>query len=180
MKNRFVFLDRDGVINRDSADYIKSPEEWQPLPGSLEAIAALCQAGEQIAIITNQSGVNRQLFDLNTLQKIHQKMLNAIEAHGGKIEKIYFCPHHPDENCTCRKPGTGMLEQCQDDFDPDFSKSYLIGDSLKDLQAGLAMGCRIILVKTGNGQKTLSSQAPELERAVIVDDLAAAVRYILE
>ena len=178
MKNRLIFLDRDGVINRDSPEYIKNADEWRPIPGSLEAIAELTKRGERTVIITNQSGVGRGLYSLDTLQSIHDKMLELIENHGGKIEKIYFCPHKPDENCPCRKPKTGMLEQARKDFDPDFSESYMIGDSLKDIQLGLQMGCKTILVKTGNGLKTFESHASELKQTIIAENLLDAIRNI--
>src|SRR3989338_8553572 len=114
-----IILDRDGVINFESADYIKSPEEWIPIPGSVEAIALLSKAKYRIVIATNQAGVNRGLFSLQMLDRIHQKMLTFIENAGGKIEKIYFCPHHPDENCECRKPKTKMFQDIQRDFNVD-------------------------------------------------------------
>lgn len=149
-----IILDRDGVINFDSDSYIKSPDEWIAIPGSIEAIADLSKAGHTIVVATNQSGLNRQLYTLKTLQKIHQKMFSAVEALDGKIEKIYFCPHRPDENCLCRKPKPGMLLQIQKDFNVTHDDMIFVGDSDRDYYAAKAIDCEFILVKTGNGEKT--------------------------
>ncbi len=156
-----IVLDRDGVINFDSDYYIKSPEEWIPIPGSIEAIGQLSQAGYKMVIATNQSGVNRGLYSVETLGLIHQKMLDAIAVVGGKIEKIYFCPHHPDEKCDCRKPNPGMLLQIQRDFKVKSDEMIYIGDSLKDWQAAQTIGCDFVLVTTGNGKKTEHELAGE-------------------
>ena len=153
-------LDRDGVINFESPDYIKSPDEWIPIPGSIEAIAQLSKAGHTVVIATNQSGLSRGLYDHTMLQKIHQKMIDAVEALGGTIKKIYFCPHHPDENCHCRKPKPGMLQQIMQDFSVTADQMIFIGDSERDYDAACAVGCRFMLVETGNGgkfQKTLGN-----------------------
>lgn len=154
---KLVILDRDGVINYDSDNFIKSPKEWIPLPGSLEAISLLTATDYKIVIATNQSGVGRGYFDFNTLNNIHEKMLNKIQAFGGNIEKIYFCPHHPDENCDCRKPKPGMFLEISNDFNIDLSNTFAIGDSLRDLQAAITSGAKPVLVKTGKGQTTLNS-----------------------
>lgn len=167
-------LDRDGVINVESTEFIKSPDEWIPIPNSIEAIARLSQADHQVVIATNQSGVNRHLLSLSTLTLIHKKMIDLIEAAGGKIEKIYFCPHLPDENCLCRKPKPGMLHQIQRDFQVPFEEMIVIGDSLRDLQAGEVLGCQLVLVKTGNGNKTLLQLGSSCS-VKIYDDLFAAV-----
>lgn len=148
-----IILDRDGVINIDSPDYIKSPEEWIPIPGSIEAIAQLSKK-HTVVIATNQSGINRGLFSLDALNKIHEKMIKQINAAGGKLTGIYFCPHTPTENCDCRKPKPGMLLQIQKDFNVKNTDMIYVGDSVKDYEAAKAVGCKFILVKTGNGEKT--------------------------
>ena len=175
---KLIILDRDGVINQDSDDYIRSAEEWQPIPGSLEAIAKLNQAGYTVVIITNQSGVGRGYFSSQDLTAMHQKMRALLNKHHGKIDKIYYCPHTPHDNCTCRKPETGMFEQVADDYKIDLPSAINIGDSLRDLQAGQLMGCQNILVKTGKGTKTFK----ELEKPnniKVFANLSKAVDYIL-
>lgn len=150
-----IVLDRDGVINHDSDAYIKSPDEWIPIPGSLEAIARLSQAGYRVLVATNQSGLGRGLFDTKTLDAIHNKMESAIQAMGGKLAGIYYCPHLPDDNCSCRKPNPGLLLQMGRDLGIDLRQTFLVGDSLKDLQAAAAVGAKPVLVLTGNGINTL-------------------------
>lgn len=177
--NQTIFLDRDGVINKDSPDYIKSPDEWQPIPGSLEAIAKLSKAGFPIFIITNQSGVGRGLYSLETLEAIHQEMLSAIEAKGGKIKAIYFCPHHPDKNCECRKPKPGLLFQAAKEHEIDLTNSLVIGDSLRDIEAGLAAKAKTLLVMTGNGNKTASTNKKALANTLLAEDLASATQFII-
>ena len=175
---KLIILDRDGVINQDSDDYIRSAEEWQPIPGSLEAIAKLNLAGYTVVIITNQSGVGRGYFSSQDLTAMHQKMRALLNKHHGKIDKIYYCPHTPHDNCTCRKPKTGMFEQVADDYKIDLPSAINIGDSLRDLQAGQLMGCQNILVKTGKGTKTFK----ELEKPnniKVFANLSKAVDYIL-
>src|SRR3990167_4646524 len=169
--NKVIFLDRDGVINHDSEEYIKSPDEWRPIPGSIEAIAKLTQAGFVLFITTNQSGISRGFFNLNTLEKIHQKMQSSIEAIGGKIEKIYFCPHHPDDNCQCRKPKPGLFENAAKDYSINLSEVYVIGDSLRDIQAGLAIKAKTILVLSGNGEKTAKTHKDQLTQTILAGNL---------
>lgn len=152
---RTIILDRDGVINHDSDAYIKSLDEWIPIPGSLEAIARLSQAGYRVLVATNQSGLGRGLFDTKTLDAIHNKMESAIRAMGGKLDGIYYCPHLPDDNCSCRKPKPGLLLQIQRDLGIELRQALLVGDSLKDLQAAAAVGAKPVLALTGNGIKTL-------------------------
>lgn len=172
---KLILLDRDGVINYDSDEYIKSPEEWQPIPGSLEAIAKLNQAGYTVVVLTNQSGVALGLYSLETLGKIHQKMLRLIEEAGGKIKKIYFCPHQSSDNCDCRKPKAGMFEAIKKDFNIDLSDIYFIGDKYNDYLAAQNAGCKFILVKTGYGESELQKH-PELQGKIsIFDDLSAVV-----
>jgi D-glycero-D-manno-heptose 1,7-bisphosphate phosphatase len=175
---KLIILDRDGVINEDSPDYIKLPDEWHPITGSLEAIAKLNQAGYTVVVATNQSGIGRGYFSLETLQKIHQKMHQELKKVGGKIDKIYFCPHTPDDNCDCRKPKTGLFKQIAQDYKIDLKDAINIGDTLRDIQAGEAFGCRNILVLTGKGKKTLQNN-PEI-KAEIFPGLASAIDALLD
>jgi D-glycero-D-manno-heptose 1,7-bisphosphate phosphatase len=175
---KLVILDRDGVINHDSDSFIKSPEEWRPLPGSLEAIARLNQAGYQVVLATNQSGVGRGLFEVSTLNAIHDRMHRALAQIGGRIDAIFFCPHAQEVNCDCRKPRAGLLEEIARRFNVDLKGVPSIGDALRDLQASAAVGATPILVLTGKGAQTREDGGlPEGTR--IYDDLAAAVRAIV-
>ncbi len=149
-----IILDRDGVINQDSDTYIKSADEWIEIPGSLEAIARLNRAGYQVLVATNQSGLARGLFDLETLSAIHHKMESALMQHGGELSGIYFCPHGPDDHCSCRKPKPGLLLQISADKGIDLGQTIMVGDSLRDLQAAQAAGSKPVLVLTGKGSKT--------------------------
>jgi D-glycero-D-manno-heptose 1,7-bisphosphate phosphatase len=174
---KLIILDRDGVINQDSDAYIKSPDEWQPLPGSLEAIARLSKAGFRIAVVTNQSGVARGLFSLATLAAIHAKMHAAVARAGGRIDAIFFCPHGPEADCSCRKPRPGMYREALDRFRTPAGEVWVIGDQARDLQAAHAMGCRPVLVLTGKGQATM--RQGELPPGTIVRvDLAAITAEI--
>ncbi len=176
--NKLVILDRDGVINQDSDAYVKSVDEWIAIPGSTEAIARLSRAGFTLMVATNQSGLARGYFSDTDLNAMHRKMLTLIEQAGGHIDGIYHCPHGPDDQCDCRKPKPGMLQQIAADLGYDITGSYIIGDSQRDLEAGLAMGCLPILVKTGKGQRTLD-KGLDIPGLVICADLAAAADYIL-
>jgi D-glycero-D-manno-heptose 1,7-bisphosphate phosphatase len=173
----WVLLDRDGVINEDSDAFIKTPEEWNPIPGSLDAIALLNHAGFRIAVLTNQSGVGRGLLDLDRLAAIHDKMVRMTEAAGGHIEHIFYCPHGPEDACRCRKPKTGLFEQFAETFHADLHGIPAIGDSLRDIQAAEAVGASPILVETGKGQKTLKRN-PELD-IPIFSNLYEAAQHIL-
>lgn len=155
--SKLVVLDRDGVINVDSPDYIKSAAEWQALPHSLEAIAKLTRAGFTVIVASNQSGLGRGLFDAAALEAIHKKMRHEVRRAGGEIAAIYFCPHSPDENCACRKPRPGLLQQIARDRQTTMQDVPVIGDSARDLEAARSVGARPILVLTGNGKKTLAS-----------------------
>ncbi len=177
MTERYVILDRDGTINVDSEDFIKSPEEWLPLSGSLEAIAEFTRHGYRVIVITNQSGIARGLFDLATLEAMHDKMRQMSLAAGGRIEAVYFCPHGPDEHCACRKPKPGLFEAFAKDRQVDLKNIYAIGDSFRDIEACLAAGARPILVKTGKGGKTLQNH-PQLTIPVF-ENLYDAARYIV-
>lgn len=171
-----IILDRDGVINFESPDYIKSPEEWIPISGSIEAIAKLSQAGHTIVIATNQSGLARGLYDLAMLDRIHQKMIDLVEKCGGKISKIYFCPHHPDDNCDCRKPKPGMLLQIMKDFSVAADQIIFIGDSVRDYEAARAVGCAFMLVMTGNGRDAIKKI--DGIPVSVFPDLLSAVRVL--
>jgi D-glycero-D-manno-heptose 1,7-bisphosphate phosphatase len=146
---KLAILDRDGTINLDSDEFIKSPDEWQPLPGALEAIARLNHAGWHVVIASNQSGLGRGLFDVATLNAIHAKMHKALAAVGGRIDAVFYCPHAPDEGCGCRKPLPGLFEQIGERFGVDLKSVPVVGDTLRDLQAGAAVGCAPHLVLTG-------------------------------
>jgi D-glycero-D-manno-heptose 1,7-bisphosphate phosphatase len=175
---RLVILDRDGVINEDSDEYIKSPSEWKPIRGSLEAIARLHRAGWRVVVATNQSGIARRLFDLDTLARIHQTMHQRVSASGGLIDAVFFCPHGPDDNCSCRKPRPGMLHDIASRLRIDLTGVPAIGDSLRDLQAAAAAGARPVLVKTGKGFGTANH--PQLPAGTVVyDDLFSAVEALL-
>jgi len=153
---KLVVLDRDGVINVDSDAFIKSPDEWVAIPGSLEAIARLNQAGYRVAIASNQSGIGRGLFDMAALNAMHEKMNRTAAAVGGRIDAVFFCPHTQEDECECRKPKPGMLQQIVERFEIDPEETPMVGDSLRDLQAGAALGFALHLVLTGKGRKTLA------------------------
>ncbi len=177
---KVVVLDRDGVINRDSAAYIKSPDEWQPLPGSISAIARLSRAGLRVVLATNQSGIARGLFDEAALDAIHARFTGLVERHGGRVDGIFFCPHGPDAGCNCRKPATGLLRQIESRLQCSLRGCWFIGDSLRDLQAGRSHGCQPVLVRTGNGLQTenlIKNNA--LGKVLVFDDLARAATVLL-
>jgi D-glycero-D-manno-heptose 1,7-bisphosphate phosphatase len=175
---KLIILDRDGVINFDSPQFIKSPEEWKPIPGSLTAIARLNQADYHVVLATNQSGIGRGLFEMDTLNAIHEKMLKALADVGGHIDAIFFCPHTAADNCACRKPKPGMLKEIATRFNTDLTGVPTIGDALRDLQSAVAVGALPILVRTGKGKKTADD--PDLPPdTLIFPDLAAAVTHLL-
>ena len=151
---KLIILDRDGVINHDSDAFIKSPDEWQPIEGSLQAIARLNQAGYRVVVATNQSGISRKLFSMETLNAIHTKMHNAAKQVGATIDAIFFCPHAADFNCDCRKPKPGMFREIAQRYEIDLKGIAVVGDSLRDLQSGFIVGCLPHLVLTGKGQIT--------------------------
>ena len=176
---KLIILDRDGVINVDSASFIKTADEWQPIPGSLEAIARLNQAGYRVVVCTNQSGIARGLLNMNALNAIHQKMHMAAQEVGAEIDAIFFCPHAAGDNCDCRKPKTGMFLEIASRYDISLKGIPAIGDSLRDLQAGFNCGCIPYLVLTGKGAKTqLDDGLPP--DTLIYPDLAAAVEGLLD
>jgi D-glycero-D-manno-heptose 1,7-bisphosphate phosphatase len=149
MNAKLVILDRDGTINADRDDYVKSADEWEPLPGALEAIAQLNHAGVQVAVATNQSGLGRGLFDMAALNAMHAKMNKMLAAVGGRVDAVFFCPHSPEESCRCRKPGPGLFEQIAERFGVPMSGVPVVGDTVRDLLAGTAVGCQPHLVLTG-------------------------------
>jgi len=175
---KLIILDRDGVINIDSAQFIKSPAEWQPLPGSLEAIARLNQADYRVVVATNQSAVGRGLFGMQMLNAIHDKMHKACAQVGAHIEAVYFCPHTADDHCDCRKPKPGMLAEIASRYNVSLRGVPVVGDSLRDLQAGAAMGAQPFLVLTGKGTKTYAAgNLPE--GTLVFPDLAAVAAALL-
>ncbi len=175
---KLVILDRDGVINQDSDAFIKAPEEWIPIPGSLEAIARLNHAGYRVVVCTNQSGIGRGLFDMATLNAIHAKMHESAFRAGAHIDAIFYCPHSADAHCQCRKPKTGMFVDISERFNMALKGVPAIGDSLRDLRAAADAGAQPILVLTGKGTKT--RDAGDLPRdTLIFADLSAAVEHIL-
>lgn len=176
---KLIILDRDGVINFDSDSSIKSPAEWRPIPGSLEAIARLNQAGYRVAVATNQAGIARGLFNMQTLNAIHQKLHSSAQAIGAHVDAIFFCPHSADENCDCRKPRPGMVQAIGQRFDVQLKGVPLVGDSLRDLQAGFVSGCLPHLVMTGKGKKTLEKGGLPPGTAVF-DNLDAVVDRLLD
>lgn len=175
---RLLFLDRDGVVNQESATYIKHPDEWIPIPGSLEAIARATRAGFHIVVVTNQSGLARGLFDLDTLHAIHARMIEAARQLGGRIDSIVFCPHHPDDDCTCRKPRPGLLVEVGARLNVPLTDAWLIGDRAADLEAAAQVGAQRILVRTGHGRETEAELGPEGTAVTVCDDLAAAVDFL--
>ncbi|GAA5180835.1 D-glycero-beta-D-manno-heptose 1,7-bisphosphate 7-phosphatase [Niveibacterium umoris] len=176
---KLVILDRDGVINFDSAQFIKSPEEWRPIPGSLEAIARFNEAGWRVVVASNQSGVGRGLFDMDTLNAIHEKMTKLLALAGGRIDAIFFCPHPADSTCDCRKPRAGMLREIASRFNVDLTSVPTVGDSLRDLLAGQEVGCELFLVLTGKGERTAAAPGvPEGTR--IFPDLAAVADALIK
>jgi D-glycero-D-manno-heptose 1,7-bisphosphate phosphatase len=176
---KLVILDRDGVINQDSDDYIKSPQEFVPIAGSLEAIARLKQAGYLVVVATNQSGIGRGLFDLETLDAMHDKLRKVLAEVDGSIDGVFFCPHAPDEGCECRKPRPGLLLQISKQFDMPLADVPVIGDSLRDLESAQAVGARPILVRTGKGERTLA-KGEGLDGVPVYHDLREAVDAILK
>jgi len=173
---KLVILDRDGTINHDSDQYIKSPAEWKPIKGSLEAIARLSQNGWRVVVATNQSGIGRGLFDMATLNAIHDMMHRAVHQAGGRIDAIFFCPHAGDANCECRKPKPGMLLEIARRMNVELEGVPMVGDSLRDLQAAAAAGARPVLVLTGKGRKTRDAGGLPAGTAVYPDLAAFAAQ----
>lgn len=174
---RLVMIDRDGVINEDSAEFVKSVAEWRPIEGSLEAIAALHRAGWRVAVVTNQSGVGRGLYDEATLAKIHAHMRERVRAAGGELAGIYYCPHLPEDGCACRKPQPGLFRALERDLGVSVAGAPYIGDRLSDVEAAEAVRAQPVLVRTGTGAATEALLGSR--RVRVFDDLAAAARSLL-
>ena len=177
---KLVILDRDGVINEDSDDYIKSPSEWRPIEGSLQAIARLNRAGFRVYVATNQSGLSRGLFTIETLHEIHRKMLDELQHLGGSVEAILFCPHGPDHHCDCRKPKPGLYLDIARRNNISLEGIPVIGDSFRDIEAAWAVNARPILVRTGKGAKTEAANAKALREVEIHDDLESAADQLIK
>jgi D-glycero-D-manno-heptose 1,7-bisphosphate phosphatase len=175
---RLVMIDRDGVINEDSTEFIKSVAEWRPIAGSLEAMAALHRAGWTVAVVTNQSGVGRGLYDETTLRQIHEHMRERVRAAGGEVAGVYYCPHLPDDGCECRKPKPGLFRALERELRVSVAGAPYIGDRLSDVDAAEAVGARPILVRTGTGATTEALLGAR--RVPVFDDLAAATRHLLD
>jgi len=175
---KLIVLDRDGVINEELGKPVSTPDEWVPIPGSLEAIARLHQSGWHVAVATNQSGIERGILELNALHAVHQRMHELVNQAGGKIDVVAFCPHSEASQCDCRKPAPGMIYTITERLDIDPSKVVMVGDSLRDMQAAMATAATPIIVRTGNGQSTLDSNKG-LEHIPAYNDLASYVEALL-
>lgn len=178
MRHRLVILDRDGVINEECLDYIRSVDQWRPLPGSLEAIASLCRAGLAVAVATNQSGVGRGYLTAGELEAIHARMESAVCDAGGELAGVYHCPHTPADRCRCRKPLPGLLERIEAAVGLPVAGEYMVGDSMRDLEAASAAGARPALVRTGFGAAT-EQQLPPGSAVPVFDDLAEFTGWLL-
>ncbi len=176
-----VFLDRDGVINRDSPDYVTSWERFVFLPGALEAIAALTAAAIDVIVVTNQSALARGMMTRETLADIHRRLIREVTQSGGRIRSIFHCPHHPDDHCTCRKPEPGLILQAQARYDLDLKRTVMIGDRATDIACGHRAGCgATILVRSGLHDEDSRLQALGVQPDLVAADLAAAVRFLDE
>ncbi len=178
MQAQVIILDRDGVINEDSDEYIKSAEEWIPIAGSIEAISRLKKAGYLVAVASNQSGLARGMFDEKALQAIHKKMQDLLAQRGSSVDSIVFCPHSPNDNCVCRKPKPGMLMQIAKEFNVKPTDTLFVGDKYTDIQAARLAGSQPVLVKSGKGIRTLEKHAP-LDGVPVYDNLSHFVREFL-
>ncbi len=182
MTMKLIILDRDGTINEDRDDYVKSADEWNPLPGSLEAIARLNHAGWHTVVATNQSGLGRGLFDMATLNAMHLKMNQLLAKQGGRIDAVFFCPHAPADECDCRKPLPGLMKLIAERYGVDLAHVPVVGDALRDLQAGAAAGCPTHMVRTGKGalpdaEKNALEKVPGTR---IHDDLSAFAEWMVQ
>ncbi|MFY1053243.1 D-glycero-beta-D-manno-heptose 1,7-bisphosphate 7-phosphatase [Ectopseudomonas khazarica] len=174
---KLLILDRDGVINEDSDAYIKSLDEWLPIPSSIAAIARLSRAGWTVAVATNQSGIARGYYDLATLESMHARLRELVAEQGGEVGLIVYCPHGPDDGCDCRKPKPGMLRQIAAHYGTELAGIWFVGDSSGDLQAAQTVDCQPVLVKTGKGERTLAKALPP--GTLVFDDLAAVADRLL-
>ena len=180
MKQKIIVLDRDGVINEDSDEYIKSADEWIPVAGSIEAIIKLKQAGWIVAVATNQSGIRRGFYSRATLSEMHLKMQGLLAASGVKVDWLNFSPYLSDDNSVCRKPATGMLRAIESRFNLSLHGAPMVGDTLADIKVAIAKGMQPYLVRTGKGERTLVTQDPALKGVPVYDNLLAAVEAILK
>ena len=182
-KSQLIILDRDGVINKDSDAFVKNEDEWIPIGGSIEAIARLSQNNYIVVVATNQSGLGRGLFGLDDLEAMHKKLNNLVEEKGGHIAGIFYCPHTPDDNCNCRKPKPGLIDAIERELDISATNAMMVGDSVRDLEAGITKECLPILVKTGKGLATLDrlkkENSPLLSQIKICDDLQSLTNDLL-
>jgi D-glycero-D-manno-heptose 1,7-bisphosphate phosphatase len=178
---KLCILDRDGTINEDSDDYVKSPAEWQPLPGALDAIARINHAGWHVVVVTNQSGLGRGLFDVSALNAMHTKMHTMLATVGARVDAIFYCPHAPEDHCNCRKPAPGLYEQIAERYGMDLTGMPTVGDSVRDLVAGTTVGCAPHLVLTGKSARYRGRDLPEgLPHGTMAhDDLAAFAQYLV-
>ena len=181
---KLIILDRDGTINEDRDDYVKSPDEWVPLPGALEAIARLNHAGYHVVVASNQSGLGRGLFDMAALNAMHAKLNQLLAKHGGRVDAVFFCPHAPDEQCECRKPLPGLLLQIAERYGVNLEQVPVVGDALRDLQAASAAGCEPHLVRSGKAATLSDAEVVQLAAQVpgtmVHADLAAFAEYMLQ
>jgi D-glycero-D-manno-heptose 1,7-bisphosphate phosphatase len=175
-----IILDRDGVINQDSSNFVKSADEWIPIPGSIRAVAALSEAGYTVTIASNQSGLARGRFDRAALRAMHRKLRRLVSRKGGRIDRIVVCPHGPNDGCSCRKPKPGLLHRLGRYYETGLGGVPVVGDSLRDLQAAASAGARPILVRTGNGKKTEEALGREFAATEVFDDLAAAAAALVK
>ncbi|UOO82544.1 D-glycero-beta-D-manno-heptose 1,7-bisphosphate 7-phosphatase [Uruburuella testudinis] len=178
---KLIILDRDGVINHDRDDFVKSADEWVPIEGSMDAIAFLAEAGYTLAVATNQSGIGRKYFTMQDLTEMHNKMHKLVQQAGGVIDGIWFCPHTADSDCDCRKPKPGMVKDIIERFNAEAADTWMVGDSLRDLQAVAAVGGKPVLVLTGKGSKTLAAEGEQLpENTQVFDNLLAFSQYLTQ
>lgn len=175
---KLIILDRDGVINEDSTEFIKSPNEWKSIPGSLPAIARLCQHGYRIVVVSNQSGLARKKLDIISLNEIHRKLLDHLSQYGGTIDAFFFCPHEPKKNCECRKPRTGLFKEIAERLRISLDDVPVVGDKLSDIEAAQAINAKPILVRTGYGKETIASKKVP-DDVPVFDNLAAVVDYLI-
>lgn len=179
MSPRLVILDRDGVINHDSDDFVKTPAEWLPIDGSIDAVAKLCRAGFTVAVATNQSGIGRKLMDRTALEAIHEKLRAQVREAGGDVDRIAYCPHHPDDGCDCRKPAPGLYVQLSREYGMPLDGVPVIGDTMRDLEAARAVNARAILVLTGNGEQTAADLRQRGDVVETFADLGAAAAALI-
>lgn len=176
---KLIILDRDGVINQDSPEYVKSAQDWRPIRGSLEAIARLSHAGYRVVVATNQAGLARRLFDYDALAAMHGKFQRLLGELGGRVDGIFFCPHAPEDDCACRKPRPGLLLDIAQRYQVELDGVVMVGDSIRDVEAAQAAGATPVLVRTGNGRDTERDHGSSLAGVTVYDDLSAAVDALL-